>query len=360
MERATRGVEHRAQRWVARHERALIAAWLGACVLLVGGLAFWGIALNGAERAVDAWDSAWIGEVERAAAELERGEVDRATKRLEHVVRTNGVSFVKHKHDKEHERALALLAQAYAAAEKKGKTLATLERLVAFDPRNFANHFRQAEALRAFDEDALASEAYERVLAIHPTHWPSVSARIDMEFAAGNYTPVPEFYERYLDAWLLAPLRLSAGERRVEFEVQADGRPQVIEADFELESGWKGELRLETRGYSAVLESLELAPALRVGEAGRRPSTVIAAGDGMAREVIASDVHSALELGELELPHGAQRVRLKLTLFKRLSSDTWTQVQTSYANKLLHERFALARARSRVGGCDEAGTVFED
>ncbi len=355
-----RGVEHRAQRWVARHERALIAAWLCASALLVGALAVWGVVFNGAERAVDVWDSAWIGEVERAAAELERGEVERATERLEHVVRTNGVSFVKHKHDKEHERALALLAQAYATADRKAKTLATLERLVEFDPRNFANHFRQAEALQAFGEDALAREAYERVLAIHPTHWPSVAARIDREFAAGNYTPVPELYERYLDSWLLAPLRLVAGERQVEFEVQANGLAQEVDVAIEIESGWKGRLRLETRGYTAALERLELVPALRVGELGRPPSTVLAPGDSRDREVLASDVHSALEFGELELPHGAQRVRLKLTVFKRLSPDTWTQVQKSYANKLLHERLASARARSRVGGCDEAGTVFED
>jgi tetratricopeptide (TPR) repeat protein len=355
VERAVKGVEQRAQRWVARHERALIATWLGASVLLVGALALWGIAFNGAERAVDALDSAWIDEVERAAAELERGEVERATERLEHVVRTNGVSFVKHKHDREHERALALLAEAYTAAERKAKTLATLERLVAFDPRNFANHFRQAAALQAFGEDALAREAYERVLALHPTHWPSVAARIDMEFAAGNYTPVPELYERYLNAWLLAPLRLVAGEREAPLEVQANGLAQEVDVAFELESGWKGALRLETRGFSAVVETLELTPALRVGELGRRPSTVLAAGD-----VTASDVRSAVDFGELELPHGAQRVRLKLTVFKRLSPDTWTQVQKSYANKLLHERLATARARSRVGGCDEAGTIFED
>lgn len=343
------------RRWIKRHERALAAAWIAGCALLVAGLAVWGIALNGAERAVDRWSAAWIASVERAAQELERGDAERASARLEDVLRTNGVRSVKHRFDKEHERALGLLAQAYAAQDRKSKTLATLEQLVAFDPRNFDNHWRQAKALRSFDELGLAKEAFERVLAIHPTHWPSVEARIAMEYAAGAYGPIPELYERYLEAWLLARLRLVAGESEAWIEVQANGLAQEFVAEVPLELGWKGAPSLETRGYSAHVESLELIPAVRVGEAGLRPGIKLAGGD-----VSASDTTSRFEFGEVELPAGAQRFRLRVTLFKRLTPQTWAQVRKAYQNTLQHERLERATQRSRVGGCEQAGTVFED
>lgn len=351
----TASAEFGVRRWIQRHERALVASWLAGCALLVGGLAVWGLALNGAERAVDRWNSAWLASVERAAEELESGEFERASARLEMVVRSNGVKSVKHRFDREHERALGLLAEAYVAQDRKGKALATLDQLVAFDARNFDNHVRQASTLLHFGEDDLARDAFERVLAIHPTHWPSVEARIAMEYGAGAYGPIPGLYERYLDAWLLARLRLVAGERDLWIEVQANGLAQEAQAEFTLDGGWSGPLALETRGYSARVESLELLPPLRVGEFARRASVVLAGGD-----VTASDTSSRFEFGEVAVPDGAQRVRLKLTLFKRVTPQTWAQVRKAYQNTLLHERLERATQRSRVGGCEQAGTVFED
>ncbi len=344
-----------ARAWIQRNERALALAWIVGCALLLAVLALWGLGLNGAERAVDQWRRGWIEATERARVELEAGRTDAALARLERIVATNGVDSVKHRYDKEHERALALLADAYAAQGRKGKTLATLERLCAFDPKNYDNHFRHAQALLEFDEGGAAVEAFERVLAIHPTHWPSVAARIDLDYSAGAYAPIPPLYERYLDAWLLARLRLVAGGREAWFEVQADGREHEVQFELALDSGWSGPLALETRGYSARVESLELLPALRVGEAGR--SAVVELRGG---EVTASDVNSRIELGEASLPNGAQLVRVTLTVFKRVEAPTWAKVRKAYQNRLLHAELDTAARRTRVGGCDAAGTHFED
>lgn len=344
-----------ARAWIQRNERTLAVAWIAGCALLLAVLAVWGLGLNGAERAVERWRRGWIDETERARVELQQGRTDAALARLERIVSTNGVDSVKHRFDKEHERALALLADAYAAQGKKGKALATLERLCAFDPKNFDNHFRHAQALLEFDEGGAAVEAFERVLAIHPTHWPSVAARIDLEYGAGAYAPIPGLYERYLDAWLLARLRLVAGEREAWFEVQADGREHQAQFELALDSGWSGPLVLETRGYSAELARLEFVPAMRVGESGRSAAVELRAG-----EVAASDVNSRIELGDVSLPAGAQLVRVTLTVFKRVEAPSWAKVRKAYQNRLLHAELDTAARRTRVGGCDAAGTYFED
>jgi hypothetical protein len=59
---------------------------------------------------------------------------------------------------------------------------------------------------------------------------------IAMPYAAGNYMPVVETYERYLDAWLLARIRVHFGDREVELDVPVDGRTHAVEANFELPS----------------------------------------------------------------------------------------------------------------------------
>lgn len=345
----------RVRRWIQRHERALIVAWLAGCVVFVGVLGVWGVALGGAERAIERIDNAWIGELDFAQRELEQGNFGLAAQALERIVREDGVTSVKHKHDKEHERALSLLADAYARGDRKSKALETLERLVAFDPKDFANHFRQAQMLRAAGDAGAARAAYERVLAIHPTHWPSVEARIDMEYDGGVYGPIPGLYERYLDAWLLAPMRLVAGDTTARFEVQVDGLTHDVEVDFELPEGWSGPMRVETRGFSARVDQLTLLAPLRAGVADRPAPIVLRGGD-----VTATDVDSQIVVGDLSAPHGVQRVRLRITPFKRMTEDTWIEVSKAYANTLLHERFAAAKARTCVGGCDAGGTVFED
>ena len=60
------------------------------------------------------------------------------------------------------------------------------------------------------------------------------------------------------------------------------------------------------------------------------------------------------------LPHGAAHVRMKLTLFKALPDEVWQQVTNAYRNRLEHAKLREAELRSRIGGCLQAGSIFED
>lgn len=341
--------------WIARHERALALAWLALCAAALAFMALAGVASERIERWIEDGQAAWVAQLEVAENELNSGAAERAQARLEQVLATNGVNTIKHRLDREHERALELLARAHQAQGRKGRTLATLEQLTEFDPRNWRNHFLHAEALRGFGDGDAATLAYERVLALHPTHWPSFAARVDLEYAGGRYGPIPALYERYLDAWLLVRLRLEAGEHQAWFDVQADGRTHEALVEFELPADWRGDLRLETRGFSARIDALTLEPALRVGVPGRPASVTLP-----TSEQIAVDVSSALVYRAVHRPDGVQRVRVALTLFKRLEPGLWAKVEKACANTLDFERLASFRERSRVGGCDAGGTNFED
>jgi tetratricopeptide (TPR) repeat protein len=341
--------------WIARRERALALAWLALCAAALALMAVAGVASERIERWIEDGQASWVAQLDVAESELASGAPDRAQARLEHVLATNGVNTIKHRLDREHERALELLARAHQAQGRKGRTLATLEQLAEFDPRNWRNHFLQAEALRGFGDGDAAALAYERVLALHPTHWPSFSARVELDYAAGRYGPIPALYERYLDSWLLARVRLEAGEHQAWCEVQADGHTHEALVELELPAGWRGDLRVETRGFSARIDALTLEPALRAGAVERTASVNLP-----ASEQIAVDVSSALVYRGVDCPDGVQRVRIKLTLFKRLEPGLWSKVEKACANTLEFERLARFRERSRVGGCDAGGTYFED
>lgn len=355
--------------FVARHERALIAAWLALCAAALGALALWGLWLNGAERAVDAHAEAWVARLDEAQALLDAGRTEQATALLERLDADCPATFVKHRQDRERERLLAMLGSAYLADGRKGRALDAFQRAAEFDPRNFANHFRLAEGARELRDLDRARDAYEAVLAIHPTHLPSVSALADLAFDAGDYARVVETFERYLDAWLLAEVRLKLGEREVRLELPVDGRPHTLEALFELPSGWNGPLTLETRGFSARCEWIEFDAPLRAGLAERSGTTrleplddwpVAGAERAGPREIVAREGGSSWSVPEVAIGHGAGRVRLELTLYKSVGAELWTQAQKAYANRLEHARWRAVLERARAGGAPEAGSVFED
>ena len=355
--------------FVARHERALIVAWLGACAALAAVMGVWGLALNGAEKAVDAWDERWVKELDRAQAVLEAGNSAAALALLERLDKDCPAKFVKHRQDRERERLLGLLGTALQQEGKKRRTLETFQRAVAFDPKNFANHFRLAQAARELGEDDVAKAAFEAVLAIHPTHAPSAAALADMSFDAGNYAPVVDVFERYIGAWQLETVHLSLGETRVALDVVVDGLAHEIEVPASVAEGWKGVVRLDTHGYSARLERVELCPPLRAGEAGRREALVLTPGEEWLAlggtfderyELSATERGAAMVSPEVGVPLGASLVRVRLTLFRSIPPEFWFQAEKAHFNKLKVPRWRELLPRIRRGGAPEAGTVFED
>ena len=355
--------------FVVRHERLLIGAWLALCAAALGAMAVWGIAWNGAERLIDARSEAWVAELETARALLDSGADDRALALLERLDRECPATFVKHRQDRERERLLAMLGEANLRLDRKKRALEAFARAAQFDPKNFANHFRLAEAARELGESDLARTEYAAVLAIHPTHTPSVAALVDMNYDAGNYAPIPELFERYIDAWMLATVHVELGTTRVALDLPVDGSLHEVRVPVSLPADWKGEARVLTHGYSARVESLRLVAPLLAGRYGE-PSHVevdctrTGAASGGTRtengELAAESTESALALGQISLPQGASRAELKIALFRPIPLELWKQEEKSFTNRLLLPRWRELQARIRRSGAPEAGVVFED
>ena len=365
-------IERTAASFVQRNERRLIVAWLAGCAALLA-LVAWAIAFGGAERTIEAWDARWVPRIDRAEALMRsnggsKETLTLAAAELEAIDRDFPAQFIKHRLDRERERILGLLGECYVGLDRKKHAIATLERLVAFDPKNYDNHFRLAEAQRHFADNDAARKSYEDVLAIHPTHLPTLKALIGMDDFGSLYAQVVDDYEHYLNAWLLARVRVSFGERAVELDVPVDGREHVVEGVLELPADRSETVCIETRGYSARMGRLEEIPPLHVGVVephafdGVDVSSNWRATGGKLTgqaELIAADAGSRACIVEIS-PRAVARVRLKITLFKALPEDTWKMVTKAYRNRLELAKLREAEQRSRVGGCLQAGSIFED
>jgi tetratricopeptide (TPR) repeat protein len=371
-EQSTEGAEGPLLRWIARNERPAALIWLSGCAAVLFVLGAWGIAANGAEKAVEALDSSWVRELDGLAEDVRARRFEEALPRLEQLERDCPAVFVKHRYDKEREKLLGLLGKCYVELDRRRLARETLQRLVAFDPRNYQNHFQLAEAERAFGDELAAAAAYTQVLAIHPTHLPSVQAVIDASFDGREYASVVAAYERYLDAWLLGAVRVRVGDAAVELETQVDGRVRVLEAVFPLPAPWSGALSIETGGYSARVESIEVIPPERIGRATPHQALILqpdtswttdqgSSADSLAPGELAARTAEAKLFGpSLALEEGAARLRVRIALFKALPPEMWSKVSASYRNELASDAFDRAAARSRVGGCLAAGSIFID
>jgi tetratricopeptide (TPR) repeat protein len=259
------------------------------------------------------------------------------------------------------------LAECYTQLDKKRRALETLERLVAFDPRNYANHFELARALERFEEPDAAREAYRETLRIHPTHLPAVEALIGLHADGGRQAEVVATYEAYLDAYLLARLELTLGAARATVEVPADGRVHRVEVALPLvgpEAGWPC---LATHGYSLEPLSLRLEAPQRVGTVGSAEPTLWTSGSSgletsgfeLRLTVLAAVEPDSTACLVLELPEtGVTRAVLELRVFKMLPAELWNAVQAAYRNTLAGEALERARERSAVGGLLSAGSVW--
>lgn len=348
-------------------QRALIAAWVGLWALVFAALGIWGIGLRGAERTVDRWRSRWEQRLERGAQLLAAGDHEAAAAHLEAFDAEHPALFVKHGLDRQRERGLELLGASYVAQGKRGRALATFERLVAFDPRNAHSRWLLAEAQLALGEheDALATLA--ELLAIHPTHLPGVRARVELLREAGDHAGAVATFEAYLDAWLLAPVTLTLGGREVELdlEVLVDGRPQRVSAPVRLPAAWSGSVTLCPRGHSLEIGALRIVPPVVSGApAGPAPVEVagwrLPPGSEHGARFSLRDAQTCVVSSPVDLPSGAARLELELTLFKAVPEDLWQGVRSSFASLLRGEELAAVEPRVQVGGCLEAGTRFED
>ncbi|HVS08472.1 MAG TPA: tetratricopeptide repeat protein [Planctomycetota bacterium] len=356
------------RRLVQRRERPLILAWiLGWTAVL--GLFAWGAISGQADRAIERWEGRWTERVRDAERVFESGDFEAAAARLEALDTDFPAHFVKHRLDRERERVLELLGKSYVELGRERRALDALERLVAFDPRNFANHLSLADACARLGEPERAEAAYRAALAIHTSHLPALEALIGLQHDAARWSDVVRTFEGYVDAYVLARVTLSIDGVTLLLDVSADGREHRLESPLELPAGSAGEAELATGGWSVRVGELELEPPLRAGvaaarepqrwpgESGWAASAMQEAGPGLFAAESASARLTRM-LGPL--PLGAARARLALTVYKALPPELWKQVETSYRNTLDHAGLEAARLRTLVGGCLEGGTIVVD
>ncbi len=356
------------RRFVREHERGLIVAWIAfmAIVLSVGFV--WGIVFRGAERVVDAFEARWPARVEHGAQLLAQGHSKEAADYLEALDAKFPAQSVKHRFDRERERLLTLLAQSYVSIDKKKKALATCERLVAFDPRNWRNHFTQAQTALAFSEGGVAKSALDDVLAIHPLHLPSVEARIKLAYDGSLYAEIPPLWRAYVEAFRLADVEFTFGGAHVALEVPSDGLPHRFAVPFAAAAGLHGPAQLSTHGWSIDIRDIAFCSALRVGVEGTpqfqslAPAawSVIEAKELAPGRIAATSVKSSLTR-EVDGPaEGVAQAAFEITAYKACSESLWIMVEQSYKNRLLWDELESMRARTRIGGSLEAGSLYED
>jgi hypothetical protein len=225
----------------------------------------------------------------------------------------------------------------------------------------------QAETALAFAEGELARAALDQLLAIHPTHLPSVETRIQLEIDGSMHMRVPPLWRAYVEAFRLATLELTAGDARIALEIPSDGLPHRFEVPLALPDGFRGELKLATHGWSVDVRALSLRAPLLAGIATEREPLeqdgnwrVSAARELGNGAIGATNRDSALACDVIAPQGGAATVTLEIVAYKACTESLLRNVETSYKNTLRWDELEELRARTRVGGCLEAGSLFED
>lgn len=347
-------------RLVRRRERLVTTLYLLGFGAILGALVIGPVrnqVFAGVEHVIHLWDARWIQRLEHGERLLQNGEYEAAATYLSALDRDFPARHVKHAKDKERERLLMGLGEAYLALDRKRFTLTTFRRLVAFDPRNFANHFALARAAQHFDEPEEAHTHFERVLQIHPTHLPSLSQDIAYHMDRGAFDRVVAVYENYLDAFVVRPVRVRLGSRDTVIDVPMDGRWHECETILPGEVVRGDSLILETGGASVDVGEVTLEAPIRVGRPpvpgrarlvprGRwRFRSLASIDEGLYR---ARSSESAVIIPIAGPPGKVNRVRFELRFPKPVDAKVWGQVEQAYANLLEMDRLAAARQRSVV------------
>ena len=349
-------------RWqfLRRHERVLALGYLALVVLLLAAFSFGPVRariLGTVQGGIRAWDDRWTRRVESAETLVREGRYAEAASYLERLDREFPALDVRHRRDKERERLLVALGRSYTELDRKSRAIATYQRLVAFDPRNWRNHYALGVAanrlLSGWAPAIEARDAFLQVLLIHPNHLPSVRGAMSYHAARGEFALVTPIYQQYLDAYLQQPMTLALGDTVVPFEVQVDGREHVIDIPLARPDGWSGQLTLSTAGFSLGLDGITLIRPARTGGAGGTGSAdldlsaVSPAGMTAVAGVWRADSGSSrLSLPIAVQAGGISTVRLRIRAFKPLDPTTWNYAATAYRNQLDWAGLQAATTRS--------------
>jgi tetratricopeptide (TPR) repeat protein len=347
--------------WFRRHERTLAACWLvavglGVVALLVAPVRI--RLLNTLQTVVDRWDDRWSRRLAYGQALFRKGDFTAAAAYLERLDAEFPATTVRHSRDKQRELLLTMLGHSYEELDKKGKAMATFARLVAFDSLNYQNHYEQAQAAeRLLSGWALAPEArdaYEQVLILAPYHVGAVRGIVNFYSDKGEWHPIVDAYQKYLDAFLVQRVELRLGDSSFFAVVPVDGLAHDVPAPLSAPRGWAGQLSIRPMGFAMALDSAFVTPAISVGLAERRaevplrlqPQTLEGMAAGPRGSVLPKDDASTLSVAVPVQAAGIEQVRLRIRLFKPVDSKMWGTVGTAFHNLLDTLGRAAADART--------------
>jgi tetratricopeptide (TPR) repeat protein len=273
---------------------------------------------------------------------------------------------VRHARDQERERLLTLLARTYEALDRRALTIATYQRLVAFDPNHYRNYVALAQASdRLLSNSMMAVEsrdAYAAALNIFPAHLPAVRGYIDYYVDRGEFTPIVETYERYLNAFLIQSIEVRLGDRAVLVPVQVDGRIRDYEIPMSVALSGGEVLTIATGGFPAAIEQVNVRPGTRVGVVAPIEPAAANLGDvdlvefepGQHGALRSTGPNAAVRLKLPERLNSAGGVHIRMALFKPVDRELWRAVSRSYENLLNETGLMAATERSVVFESAEA------
>jgi tetratricopeptide (TPR) repeat protein len=355
-----------------RYEHGLALVWLllvGIASLTVVGPVR-GAVLDRVQGAVTWWDGRWTERLREGERLVKAGNFVEAQTYLERLDKEFPARNVRHARDQEKERLLTLLAQTYEALDRRALAMATYQRLVDFDPNHYRNYFALAQASdRLLSRGLMAVEArdaYAAALRIFPAHLPSVRGYIHYYVDRGEFAPIVDAYEQYLNAFLVQHIEVRLGNEVAVVPVQVDGRARDYEVPLSTVLSGGEILTITTGGFPVAIQQINLRSGTRTG--------LVAAVNS------ADESLSGLEFAELEdAEHGALRstgpnaalrikvpeslrsvsqLRLRVALFKPVDRDLWRVVSRSYENLLNEAALRAATERSVVfASADAADSV---
>jgi tetratricopeptide (TPR) repeat protein len=329
-----------AARWRAayqRSERKLIVGYLAVLSVLVLVLAAAParrVVLHAAEDAAARWDDRWSRQLAEAEALIAAGALDSAAIYLEHLDQQFPARHVKHARDAERQRLLRALGATYTALGRDDRALLTYRKLVAFEPRSYANYYDLAQACIRAGEEAEARQHLLSALAINPTHLASVRSYVKLAYDVRDYAAVVRAYQTYLDAFMVQEAQVRVGESSVVVPVVVDATFHDVSALMSLPANSRLGLSIDAGGLPVDLERVVLQPPVLTG--------------GKPQDAIVLQPANATNTTLMTGVAGAERIDLRLRLRKPVDPTLWNMVERSYRNLLDSEGLARTREASML------------
>ncbi len=355
IDRLIRGLQRQERVWILVYLFLLV---VGSAVFLVPATR--GRALGLMARGVAAADGRWDARLAHGLALVDAGAYAEAATYLERLDRDFPAPTNRASRDREREALLLALARSHEMLGRRGRSLRVYQQLVAFDPRNYRNHYELAAAhvrlARGWSVPEEAVTAFQQVLVINPNHLPSVREVIRFAYDRGEFPEVVQTLERYLRASLTQNLLVTAGDSTALIRVPFDDRWHQVSLLLPPTSG-PLVIEVETNGFTMAVDAPGVVPALRTGiQPVAVPPTHASAtahwqGDGANLEAgryvsARKDARLFVTFPALETP--ITLIRFDVRMFKPVDPETWSMARRSYHNLLNDEGFRVAAGRAQL------------